>query len=129
MSAYFASYSILLSINRNINISTRQYGEQGYWSIIMFYVIVVLYTIILNMFFRTMETILFCAVLACIGKKSLPLMCLHMPIILVLKAFIPSYYSPIFIPILGINLSITICCIINKIINGLSIKYSILRWL
>ena len=81
------------------------------------------------MFFRTMETILFCAVLACIGKKSLPLMCLHMPIILVLKAFIPSYYSPIFIPILGINLSITICCIINKIINGLSIKYSILRWL
>lgn len=122
-------YFILVSINGNVNISIRQYGEQGYWSIIMFYVIGVLYTIILSMFFKTMENTLFCAVLAYIGKISLPLMCLHMPIILILKAFIPSYCSPIFIPILGIILSITICYIINKIINGFSVKYPILRWL
>lgn len=72
-------YYILVTYNGHINLSVRIYGNHGFFSIILFYCICIIETHIFILITQSMRSIITRA-LAIIGKYSLRIMCIHIPL-------------------------------------------------
>lgn len=81
-------YGLLICINKNINLSIREYGSFRYISLILSYIIGVFYTFILSYICRQFEKNIFIGVLAKIGNCSMRLMCIHYPIMIFVSDFL-----------------------------------------
>lgn len=81
-------YGLLICINKNINLSIREYGSFRYISLILSYIIGVFYTFILSYICRQFEKNIFIGVLAKIGNSSMRLMCIHYPIMIFVSDFL-----------------------------------------
>lgn len=81
-------YGLLICINKNINLSIREYGSFRYISLILSYIIGVFYTFILSYICRQFEKNIFIGVLAKIGNSSMRLMCIHYPIMILVSDFL-----------------------------------------
>lgn len=71
-------YIFLVNINGKINMSVRIYGELGIWSILLFYIIGIIGTIICSCFFILVERLTITDILAYIGRLSLTILCTHL---------------------------------------------------
>lgn len=81
-------YGLLICINKNINLSIREYGSFRYISLILSYIIGVFYIFILSYICRQFEKNIFIGVLAKIGNSSMRLMCIHYPIMILVSDFL-----------------------------------------
>lgn len=82
---YLALYCILIAFDGKNNLSIRQYGAFGMWSIFSYLLIGILEFNILSFCFKKIEKSDFCDALARVGRMSLILMVLHAPVFLFLR--------------------------------------------
>lgn len=81
-------YGLLVCINKSINLSIREFGSFRCISLILSYIIGVVYTFILSYICRQYEKKMFIGILAKIGNKSMRLMCIHFPIMIFVSDFL-----------------------------------------
>lgn len=81
-------YGLLVYINGNINLSVRAFGKFQGVSLILSFFTGVVYTFILSYICRQFEQNIFIRILARIGNKSLRLMCIHLPIMIIVSKFL-----------------------------------------
>lgn len=81
-------YGLLICINKSINLSIREFGSFRYISLILSYIIGVVYTFILSYICRQFEKNIFIGILAKIGNCSMRLMCIHYPIMIFVSDFL-----------------------------------------
>ena len=120
-------YIVLAYYNGDVNISIRNYGERGILSILFYYTEGLLFTIFLSKIFIKMGNNPLIILFSSIGRLSLRLMCLHMPIFIIIKTINPSY--SVITSIISLLLSISICYIIDIYIRRFKHKYNILNHL
>lgn len=77
-----ASYIALVSVNGSINLSIRELGNKGMGSLILCFIIGVMYTFIISFVCRKFENTFIVKSLGTIGRNSLRLMCIHYPIMI-----------------------------------------------
>lgn len=70
-------YLILCFLNKPVNFSIAIYGEQGLFSVFLFFLLGVIEPVFLSLFCRRMEKTLLITFLAYIGRQSLRLLCIH----------------------------------------------------
>ena len=87
---FLVFYCLLIAFDGKNNLSIRQYGTFGPWSIFSYLLIGILEFNILSFCFQKIEKSNFCSVLSRIGRMSLILMVLHAPTFLFLKKIIMS---------------------------------------
>lgn len=74
-------YCIVVYYNGGINFSVRQYGEREFASVLFIYIIGLLYTLIMARVCIIFDNTRLIKCLACVGKQSMLLLCIHLPII------------------------------------------------
>ena len=135
---YFATLFILLGIyltivtyNGGANLSVGHYGDQGILSIILYFALSVIITILYSELLKLCNNNGIIRFLAFIGNHSLRLMCMHLPIIIILgplfKRIGCADKFAIFISAFVISLVASI--IIEKIRNRYTDRYPILKYL
>lgn len=87
---FLVLYFALIAIDGRNNLSIRQYGAFGVWSIFSYSLIGILEFNILSCCFNKIEKSIFCGLLSRIGRMSLILMALHVPVFLFLKKMMMS---------------------------------------
>lgn len=114
-------YYILVTYNGHINLSVRIYGNHGVLSIILFYCICIIETHIFILITQSMCSII-TRTLAIIGKYSLRIMCIHIPL---------SYIELVIINKLNFDINQYISAIILIFISLFSnyILIYIFKWL
>lgn len=80
------SYIILVYYNRDINMSIREYGDNGFLS---FLIIGFLEFLIFSLIFQLYEDNWFINSLSNIGKSSLRILCIHYPIYVLVSCYLP----------------------------------------
>ncbi len=100
-------YYIMVIYNGHINLSVRIYGNHGVLSIILFYCICIIETRIFILIIQPIHSII-TKILAIIGKHSLRIMCIHIPL---------SYIESIILSTLNININQYLSAIILIIIT------------
>lgn len=119
-------YFCLLSYNGIPNPSIRIYGELGLLSVVIYFVLGVLETLILSYICQIFENTKIIHLIAWIGQYSLRLLCLHVPISLVVKLL---GFPHQLIQISSIVFSLICCYCIDLVIKQYENKLPLLRYL
>ena len=112
------SFIFVLLVNYNgwTNMSVRNLGNHNYLSIILFYFIGIVQTIIVTYIFRKLERTYLISIFSYIGKYSLRLMCIHMPLFTILNNFINIPNTNHYITVcFYISIAIFTCIFIDKL--------------
>lgn len=83
-------YIFLVMFNPNINMSVREYGDNG---ILLFALIGFFEFVIFSLIFQLVENSLFTRTLSKIGKSSLRILCIHYPVFLILSSLLANYIN------------------------------------
>ena len=118
----FGGYYVLTSFNGSCNMSVRNYGALGLYSLPIFFLVGCLYTYIIAKICALLETTWFIKVIAYIGSQSLRLMCIHMFLAYEIFSRIPGHelIDEHLLPFVYIGLVIAVNWMINLILNKLS---------
>lgn len=131
LSAILAAYIALVSFNDNANLSIRIYGELGALSIILYYILSLLITIIYSEVLKLCNKNMLGRFLSFVGKHSLRIMCIHMPLITFsgwgLNRFGVFGIIMVFVTAFACSLGISVG--IEKVCNRYSDKCSLLKYL
>ena len=123
-------YILLVDYNGWINMSTRLLGSQGYSSILFFFLIGILYSIIICSIFIRFEKTILIKMFAYIGKYSLRIMCIHMTIFtLINKISFNVDLNKYIIATINITIVILICVFIEYYKKIYFNSTTILKWL
>lgn len=126
-------YVLLVMINGNVNLSIREFGNFRYISLILCFLIGIVYTFLLSFVCKAFEKTTIVKFLGNIGKQSLRLMCIHYPIMTLVSdlfwhlhvKYIDGYV------LFGIQLCIIAICtlVIQQVVDKCSCRYSLLKYL
>ena len=124
-------YIALVEYNGNANLSVAFYGTRGTLSIVLYFVFSIIITIFYSEILKLCNNNIIIKFLTYIGKHSLRLMCIHLPIIAILNTALFHYgiankFIEFFVALI---ISLIASVIIEKICHRYSNKYTILRYL
>lgn len=77
------AYILLVNYNGQVNLSVNRFGDKGLLSIPLCFVIGVLYFYILQVITKRFEGSKVMGLLAYVGRNSLRIMCIHLPVMLI----------------------------------------------
>ena len=107
-------YIFLVTINGGTNMAFRIYGNLGALSIILFFLIGIVGTLMWYCISKKIESTFIGNILAMIGRLSLRLMCIHLPLFQIMTATLKSD-NRFLIIILNISASIIFAILIEKV--------------
>ncbi len=121
-------YVLLITINGGTNMAFRVYGNLVFFSIILFFFIGVVGTLMWYCVSKMIEYTFLGDALAMIGRLSLRLMCVHLPLFQIMNAAL-KIDNTLFTAILNISISIAIALLMEKICNRYKKRTPILAYL
>lgn len=127
------SYVLLIKTNGNVNLSIREFGNFGCLSLLLCFLIGIVYTFLLSFICRAFEVSVIVKYLGIIGKQSLRLMCIHYPIMIFVSDLLWHLHvkhiegSVLF----GIQIvTIAVCALlIQQLVVKCSSRFSLLKYL
>lgn len=125
------AYIILTRINGYSNLSVREYGKYGIYSITLFFINGVLFFFLMAWVFISMNGKLV-SIFALVGKHSLRLMCIHIPILFCINKFsvkILKYEEKGITIICLIVISLIISILLDRLFNRFRNKFPYLKYL
>lgn len=128
-------YCFLTYYNGPVDMLRRSYGLHGYFSVLIFFVQGILYSLTILSMCRLIEKTLMLKALAYVGRNSMRLLCIHIFIVeytqILLKKTIPSSEDWSEYLMAGVYVMYVIG--INEILNRLFVKYenqyAFLKWI
>ena len=118
------SYIMIVNFNGTINMALKNYGQVPYLSTVLFIIIGVLYLLICKTILMNLRVNILNIFLQIIGRNSLRIMCLHMPIFFLVKEI--QLENHIVNCVISILFSVLISNLIEIFIIKYKSKYSIL---
>lgn len=124
------AYLVIVTYNGNANLSIGFYGNLGTLSIFLYFILSIIITILYGELLKMFDNSFISIFLAFVGRHSLRLMCIHLPIIVLLNYFTRFVVVGKFATfIITFIISLTISIVIEKIRNRYVVKYPILKYL
>ena len=120
-------YIAIVNINGVTNLSVKVYGKLPYLSIMLFFILTLLITYIYGETFKSIMPSHITKCFAFVGRLSLRIMCIHMPIVYLLQTL--TRVSPYTIFAVSLSLSITLSWIAGYIFKLKERQIPILRYL
>lgn len=121
-------YVLLVTLNGNINMAFRIYGNWGCISVCLFFLIGILGTLIWYCISKKIEYTFIGYILSYIGKISLRLMCIHIPLFTIMDILL-KISNKYLMAILNIIVAIIISSVIEKICLRFKIQFKILAYI
>lgn len=122
-------YLLLFNINGNSNLSVRIYGSQGVISILIYYSFSLIITLLYGEVLKGCKNNFITKALAFVGKHSLRIMCIHIPLITLIPINCDLFIY-VFLKFLAVLLvSIFLSWILEFIFSKYSEKYNTLKYL
>lgn len=128
----FALFAVLAVYNSSVNISIREYGQHGVLSIFLFFILGVLQTECISYCLQKIERLWLTKVLAYLGRISLTIMCLHLPILTKLDPYFFRVMSGVpdqVVHLLLIAFTLGVCVLFAMFCNRYKSKFPLLKWL
>lgn len=124
-------YIIMVSFNGKANLSVGFYGNHGIISIFLYFVYSIIITILYSEILKSCVNNILAKFLAFVGKYSLRLMCIHLPIIvmtgLLFRKFGVLGQFAIFICAFVFSLAVSV--IVGRVVCRYANKYPILKYI
>ena len=120
-------YTLIVSFNGATNLSVKVYGNLNYLSIPLFFILSLLITFIYGETFKSFVPINITKCFAFIGRLSLRIMCIHMPIVSLLKTLTGA--SPYIAFAISLTLSIALSWIAGYIFKSGEKRIPLLKYL
>lgn len=129
--ALFATYLLITKTNGLPNLSVRIYGNHPYISIFLYYILSVLATILISYIFIAIRNTFMVKILSFVGKHSLRIMCIHMPIVWLSINYIQGNnpYMHIIQFLVAFSCTLIISILLEYFYNSISSKYNIVKYL
>lgn len=126
-----AVYIALVTFNNNANLSIRIYGELGTLSIILYYIFSLFITVIYSETLKLCDKNMIGRFFSFVGKHSLRIMCIHMPLITVLGWGLNRFgvFGIIMVFVTAFACSLGISVGIERVCNRYLDKCSLLKYL
>lgn len=125
-------YFPLVSCNGIVNLSVRIYGQLGYYSVILCFIIGVAEYLIISIILSHFEKVRIIHLFSKIGRCSLRLMCIHCLIFTLLNKLFSSIIPDInsyLASIIEIIFVVWLCIALDLVINKYNEKWPLLKWL
>lgn len=119
---------VVNEVNGEANLSVREYGDLGVWSVPLYYISGVLFFTCLASLMRLAGRMKVISCLARIGRFSLTLMCLHLPLSPLMLPF-THYLSPLSSATVYILLLILLCIPLERLYKRLAPRCPLLGYL
>ncbi len=135
---YFTTLLILTSIyialveyNGNANLSVGFYGPHSTLSIILYFIFSIIITILYSEVLKSFNNSIIIKFLAFIGKHSLRLMCIHLPLINLINGIMNrvGIVNKLSVFVCAFALSLIVSVIIEKVCNRYNNKFAIFKYL
>ena len=120
-------YILIVNVNGATNLSVKVYGNLNYLSIPLFFILTLLITFIYGETFKSFVPINITKCFAFIGRLSLRIMCIHMPIVCLLKTLTGA--SPYIVFAISLFLSILLSWIAGHLFKLASKRIPLFKYL
>ena len=120
-------YTLIVSFNGATNLSVKVYGNLNYLSIPLFFILTLLITFIYGETFKSFTPKSITKSFAFVGRLSLRIMCIHMPIVYLLNTLTGA--SPYIVFAISLFLSILLSWIAGYILKLGEKRISLLKYL
>ena len=131
MLALCVVYIVTTRFNGLPNLSVREYGNFHYTSIALMCILSTTGTILVTQFFKAVNNTFITKSLAFIGRHSLRIMCIHMPIVSLSTKYIwgGNHYAHAFQFLIAFGATLLLSMLLELIYTRLSKRYKLVKYL
>lgn len=126
--AAFLLYICLVYVNGPINMAFRNYGTLGDWSLLLFFVIGILGTYVWYRISQCLQHTPVGTLLAFVGRMSLRLMCIHIPLYEAL-AVVCGKWNSLLASLFMVIMVIAVCYMMELVFNRYKKRIPLLQYL